>query len=133
MLSGSSLVHPEEDPDFHSDGLKMSWNVCVKNDQKVQECIPVGCVPPAAVAVTGGSPHTPSRHPPEQIPPEQAPPEQTPPRQIPLNCPLRCGPGPDPPQLPPWVWAWKPARHARISVAMHAGIAPPLLWTDRHL
>ena len=26
--------------------------------------------------------------------------------QIPLNFPLGCGPGPDPPQLPPWVWAW---------------------------
>ena len=25
--------------------------------------------------------------------------------QIPLNFPLECGPGPDPPQLPPWVWA----------------------------
>ena len=28
---------------------------------------------------------------------------------IPLNFPLGCGPGPDPPQLPPWVWAWAPA------------------------
>ena len=26
--------------------------------------------------------------------------------QIPLNFPLGCGPGPDPPQVPPWVWAW---------------------------
>ena len=26
--------------------------------------------------------------------------------QIPLNFPLGCGFGPDPPQLPPWVWAW---------------------------
>ena len=26
--------------------------------------------------------------------------------QIPLNFPLGCGPGPDPPQLPPWLWAW---------------------------
>ena len=25
--------------------------------------------------------------------------------QIPLNFPLGCGPGPDPPQLPPWLWA----------------------------
>ena len=25
---------------------------------------------------------------------------------IPLNFPLGCGPGPDPPQFPPWVWAW---------------------------
>ena len=28
--------------------------------------------------------------------------------QIPLNFPLGCGPGPDPPKLPPWVRAWKP-------------------------
>ena len=26
--------------------------------------------------------------------------------QIPLNFPLGCGPESDPPQLPPWVWAW---------------------------
>ena len=26
--------------------------------------------------------------------------------QFPLNFPLGCGPGPDPPQLPPWVWVW---------------------------
>ena len=57
-----------------------------------QECIPVGCVPPAAVAIRRGL------------------------DQIPLNFPLGCGPGgppwPDPPKLPPWVWAWKSARHA---------------------
>ena len=40
----------------------------------------------------GGSPHPPLR--------------ATPPGQIPLNFLLRCGPGPDPPQLPPWLWAW---------------------------
>ena len=39
-----------------------------------------------------------------------------PPSQILLNFPLGCGPG-DPPQIPPWVWAWKSARHA--------GIPPP--------
>ena len=26
--------------------------------------------------------------------------------QIPLNFCLGCGSGPDPPQLPPWLWAW---------------------------
>ena len=51
-----------------------------------QECIPVGCVPPTAVAITGGRGVCLD--------------------QIPLNFPLGCGPGPDPPQLPPWVWAW---------------------------
>ena len=84
-------------------------------------------------------------------PPEQThPPGAGTPRQIPLNFPLECGPGPDPPQLPPWVWAWRPcckacwdttcnawwdstpplrpgARHAGIQSAMHAGIAPPLV------
>ena len=25
---------------------------------------------------------------------------------IPLNFPLGCGPGSDPPEFPPWVWAW---------------------------
>ena len=52
-----------------------------------QECIPVGCVPPAAVAVPGGLHQTPpgsrhpsqggtpqTRHPPDQAPPDQAPP-----------------------------------------------------------
>ena len=33
-----------------------------------------------------------------------------PPGQIPLNFPLGCGPGPDPPQLPPLLWAWRPPR-----------------------
>ena len=78
----------------------------------------------------GGSPHTPQ----EQAPPARSP--STPPLgvgldQIPLNFPIGCGPGPDPPQLPlgcgpgdplwpdppklpPWVWAWKPTRHAGI-------------------
>ena len=48
-----------------------------------QECIPVGCVPPTAVAVGGGLHHAPPR---EQTTPDQAPPqtgtprEQTPPR-----------------------------------------------------
>ena len=95
-----------------------------------QECIPVGCVPPAAVAVMG-SLHPPwnrhpfqSRHPPEQAPLGQIPlnfplvvgldrsPSNSPLAvgldQIPLNFTLGCGPGPDPLQLPPWVWAWRP-------------------------
>ena len=57
-----------------------------------------------------------STHTPEQAPPEQAPPSRH---------PLRCGPGdaprPDHPQLPSWVWAWEPTRHA--------GIPPPHLKT----
>ena len=69
----------------------------------------------------GGSPHPPplsrhppfqsrhpqSRHPPEQTPPTPQPPwSRHPPGQIPLNFPLGCEPGPDPPKLPPWLWAW---------------------------
>ena len=80
----------------------------------------------------GRSPHPPRAG----TPPEQSPPP-------------RAGiPPPDPPQLTPWVWAWKPARHAGIPPlwrpaarhagippAMHAGIAPPPthpppLWTE---
>ena len=40
-------------------------NNCVKNLQDKQECIPVACVPPAAVAVGGVS----TRHPPGADPP----------------------------------------------------------------
>ena len=48
---------------------------------------------------------------PEQVPPPPARSPSTSPLgegldQIPLNFPLGCGPGPDQPQLPPWVWAW---------------------------
>ena len=37
---------------------------------------------------------------------DQAPPRSGTPQAAPLNFPLGCGPGPDPPQLPPWLWAW---------------------------
>ena len=82
---------------------------------KQQECIPVGCVPPAAVAVMGGSPHPLAQPPPgAHIPPEQIPPlvwawrhpphpgcwPGDPPGQIPLNFPLGCGPGDPPGQIP---------------------------------
>ena len=110
-----------------------------------QECIPVGCVPPATVAICWG---------------------------VSASVHAKCGPGdpqawawrppwvwagdPTPgqtPQLPPWVWAWRPpwtdpssspmgvgletckacwyttpwrpARHAGILPARHAGIPPP--------
>ena len=60
-----------------------------------KECIPVGWVPPAAVAITRGSPH-----PPEQAPPLVRSPSTSPlavgletPSQIPLSFPLWCGPG----------------------------------------
>ena len=72
-----------------------------------QECIPVRCVPSAAVAVPGGlhqaSPW--SRHPPEQAPPQSRhppPPEQTPPEQAPpagWSCDLQGKLG----YPPPWT------------------------------
>ena len=60
-----------------------------------QECIPVGCVPPTAVAATGVWARTRSH---------STSPSGVGLDQIPLNFPLGCGPGSDPPQLPPWVW-----------------------------
>ena len=74
---------------------------------KVQhECIPVGCVPPAAVAVGGRGlyqgPLLRSRHPPDQTPMSQAPP---PPGS-------RHPPRPDPPeQAPPLV-----DRHTPVNI-----------------
>ena len=97
-----------------------------------QECIPVGCVPPACCPylpgvggwclplVQGGSFLW--------FPGGMC---------IPSGVGPRCGPGDPPcwvwawrphtsqtPQPPSWVWAWRPARHARI---------PPPPWTDRHV
>ena len=112
-----------------------------------QECIPVGCIPPAAVAVTGGEgpTHSPleqtpwNRHPPPQSRHPLARSPSTSPLavgldQIPLNFPLGCGPGNlqgmleyhPPPRRPA-------ARHARIPPAMHAGIAPPCEQNHRCL
>ena len=60
-----------------------TWLRLVKVNGKkseTQECIPVGCVPPTAVAIWGVSPPgTPrTRHPPRAGPLEQGPPEQAP-------------------------------------------------------
>ena len=97
-----------------------------------QECIPVGCKPPTAVAVPGGSPHTHTlweqnpprpgtprtRHPQGPVTPleQTQPPWSRPPgADLPRSrTPQSRPPWPDPPQLPPWVWAWKPVRHAGI-------------------
>ena len=70
-----------------------------------QECIPVGCIPPAAVAIRGGSPPgTPleqipprTRHPP--FPADQAPPwDQAPPPRADTPTPPP-GPGTSPPPV----------------------------------
>ena len=77
-----------------------------------QECIPVGCIPPAAVAISWGgsaSVHAGIHQPP--LPWVWA-------WRLPTGQTL---------QAPPWVWAWKPARHAGIPPwrsARHAGIPP---------
>ena len=93
-------------------------SLCSKNTS-TQKCILVGCVPPTAVAMGGSA----SVH--AGIQPPQV--------QACRDPPPRCGPGDTPdqtPQLPLWVWAWKPARHARIPppprpAARHVGIPPP--------
>ena len=98
----------------------MLLNIYIRERQssKKQECIPVGCVPPAAVDITGGLHAPPGADPPGRHPP----PEQAPPR-------------PDPPQLPPWMWAWTrspstPPLDVGLGLetckACHAGIPPPL-------
>ena len=94
----------------------------------IQECIPVVCVPPTAVPVSRGAA---SVH--AGIPPRCGPgdpltrPSSSPlgvgletPLARPLNLPPGCGSGDPPgqtPQAPPWVWVWRPAKHA--------GIPPP--------
>ena len=53
----------------------------------IQECILVGCVAPtASLSGGGGLASSPSTSP----------------------WGIGCEPGPDPPQLPPWLWAWRP-------------------------
>ena len=110
----------------------------------IQECIPVGFVPPAVVAVHVGGvclsacwdtqpPQVWAWGPPRcgpgapQCGPGDPPgygPGDLPlgvgletPLARPLNFPPGCGPG-DP--------FWRPARHAGIPPARHAGIPPPL-------
>ena len=84
-----------------------------------QECIPVGCVPPAAVVIPGGLHQAPPGADPQSRPPqEQAPPwEQAPQSRYQLGAGTPLGAD------PPWRSA---AMHAGIPPAMHAGIAPPV-------
>ena len=107
---------------------------------QLQECIPVGCVLPTAVAVSWGPVgvylsacwDTPTPLPPwvwAWRPPGCGPGD---PPGMGLDTPLGVGletpqvwawippwvwawrPPSQTPQAPPWVWAWKPARHAGI-------------------
>ena len=111
---------------------------------KLQECIPVGCVPPAAVAVGGGGWGSASVYAGIQIPPGvglETPlgvgPE-SPQRPYPSTSPFGCGPGDPPPPPDPSTChlgvgletckaCWdttppRPARHAGIPPAMHTWI-----------
>ena len=56
-------------------GKSIMSYLCSNGSNDQQECIPVGCIPPAAVAVPGVS----TRHPQADTPLEQPPWEQTPP------------------------------------------------------
>ena len=49
---------------------------------------------------------------------------------IPLNFPLGYGPGPDPPELPPWVWAWPdpPNFPQRCEPRPDSPQFPPWVW-----
>ena len=112
-------------------------NVVALNNVK-QECIPVGCVPPEAVAICWGgsaSVHTgihllgvgletpPARPQPRpgcgsEDHPWPDPSTSLPgfgPETSPLGVGLEISPN-QTPQHPPWVWAWRPS--------------PPPLWTD---
>ena len=88
-------------------------NITFPRAVKPQECIPVGCVLPAAVVVCWWGVYLSACW-------------DTLPRCGPEDPSPGCGPGNRPqaptPQLLPWVWAWRPARHA--------GIPPPTPWTE---
>ena len=101
-----------------------------------QECIPVGCLPPAAVAVSrGGLPEYMLGHPQVWV---WRPPwvwAWRPPRPDPSTSALGVGletPPGQTPEVPPWVWAWRPARHAGIPLPGDLqgmlGYHPP--WTE---
>ena len=80
-----------------------------------QECIPVGCVPPTAVAIPGGLHHAPprsrhpspqSRHPPgSRNPQTRHPPSRHPPRsRHPLGADTPLGADPPGTDIPPPPW-----------------------------
>ena len=83
--------------------FSFSLNAYIPLTNVKKECIPVGCVPPAAVAIQGGLPQC----------------------MLGYTTPPGCGPG-DPPDVGLETPLWIPARHAGIPPAMHAGIPPPV-------
>ena len=42
-----------------------------------------------------------------------------------LNFPLGCGPGPDPPKLPPWLLAWRPPPRPKADTPLGPKADPP--------
>ena len=110
---------------FCTENSTVNSRLCTKIIHQ-QECILVGCVPPAAVAVTerGVSTAPRSRHPLEQAPLRVW--AWRPPLARPLSFPLGCGPGNLQGMLG-YHAPWRPSeRLAGIPPAMHAGIPPPL-------
>ena len=114
--------------------LRISCNYCVRIHLQEKECIPVGRVPPQQQPSAVGRrvclsacwdtpPWAWAWRPPLDVsleiphPPHGCGPGD-PHQARPLNFSSGCGPEDPPPsqtpQAPPWVWAWKPARHAGI-------------------
>ena len=104
-------------PDIKAISTDVSFILSSSKKFRGKECIPVGCVPNAAVAVYWGDiclsacwvwAWTPL------------------PEARPLNFSLGCGPG-DPPQgqtlqLPPWVWAWRPPQARSLNSPLGVGL-----------
>ena len=122
------------------------WIKSFKFNQ-LQECIPVWCIPPAAVAATGVL-HTPlgaDPHPPVAGTPSPGCRPGDLPGQIPLNFPLGCGPGdpparfpstsplsvgletpwPDPPQLPHGCGPGDPQARSPSTSTLGVGLETP--------
>ena len=115
------------------DVLFTKYNVSVITHTMKQECIPVGYIPPTAVAVCWWGVCLSACWDTTRCGPGDTSPQVwawRPP-------PPRCGSGDPPgqtPQLPPWVWAWRPPQArplnppppgVSLEPARHAGIPPP--------
>ena len=88
---------------------------CKQNTQ--QECIPVGRVPAAAIAVRGVLHHPPARSP-------STSPLGVGLDQIPSTSPLGVGLDQIPHQLPPCVWAWRAPPPSQIPLNFPLGSGP---------
>ena len=156
VAKSNSTLQPNSTPTGF-DQIVVDYFLCMWVKNSKQECIPVGCVQPAAVAVWEGLPQC-MLGSPLGVGLETPPPRCGPgdlPQLWAWRPPPSCGPGnPHPPQPDPSTsplgvgletcckacWdttcnaccdttsPWRPAaRHAGIPPAMHAGIPPPPL------